>query len=394
MKIVQINATCGCGSTGKICVAVSKMLTKQEIENYILYTQGKNTYPLGIKYSNEKYIKVQALCSRVLGNYGFNSVRATIRLIRELDTISPDIVHLHNIHGHDCDLERLFQYLRQRKIKIYWTFHDCWAFTGYCTHFTIEKCMKWKESCGNCAQYKKYSWLFDKSEELLRKKERIFSGLDLTIVTPSNWLADLVHQSFLYDYPVRVINNGIDLAIFKPTESDFRKKYHLEDKYIILGVAFGWGYRKGLDVFIELSQRLEDDYKVVLVGMDKNTEQFLPRNIIGIHRTQDQKELAAIYTAADVFVNPTREENYPTVNMEAIACGTPVITFDAGGSSEMLDDKCGIVISNENVIELEKSIRKFKLNNPFLKEDLMKKRQEYDQKERFLEYVKLYENNN
>ena len=324
MKVVQVNAVCGKGSTGKIAVAVSELLTQKQIDNYVLYASGDSASPLGIKYATDKQIKWQALRSRLFGEYGFNSRAITKRLIAELDKIQPDIVHLHNLHGHNCHLDLLLQYLKERKIKVYWTFHDCWAFTAYCPHFDMIGCEKWKTGCHHCPQRKQYSWFFDKSKKLYERKREAMSGLDLTIVTPSQWLADLTKQSFLKDCPVKVINNGIDLDIFQPIESDFRKKYKCEDKYILLGVAFDWGARKGLDIFIELAKRLDEKYQIVLVGTNEKTDKLLPNDIISIHRTQNQKELAEIYTAADLFVNPTREENFPTVNIEALACGTPL----------------------------------------------------------------------
>ena len=208
MKIVQINATCGIGSTGKICIGISSVLTEKNIENYILCSRS-NGNEAGIICSDGKYIKFQALKSKMLGNYGFNSHAATRRMIAELERLQPDIVHLHNIHGHDCDLDSLFGYFKANKIKLVWTFHDCWAFTAYCTYFTMAKCDKWQNGCTDCVKKREYSWFFDKSSKIYDRKKRLFEGLDMTIVTPSQWLADLVKQSFLKDYPVFVLNNGI-----------------------------------------------------------------------------------------------------------------------------------------------------------------------------------------
>lgn len=390
MKVVQINATCGIGSTGKICVGISQVLTDGSIENYILCSKS-NGHPLGIACTDSKYIKFQALKSRFLGNYGFNSRRATVRMLAELDRIQPDIVHLHNIHGHDCNLEMLFSYFREKKTKLFWTFHDCWAFTGYCTYFDMVKCDKWKSMCSVCPQKKANSWFFDRSHRLFEAKKELFAGLDLTIITPSRWLADLVKQSFLKTYPVYVIHNGIDLTVFRPVEGGFRKKYGLENKKIVLGVAFGWGARKGLDVFVALAEKLSEDYKVVLIGTDAETDKLLPENILSIHRTQNQQELVEIYSAADVFANPTREDNYPTVNMEAIACGTPVLTFRTGGSPEMVDETCGSVVAFEDVDALQKEIMRICTENPYTEEKCLKKAREFDQNERFKEYLEVYE---
>ena len=391
MKVVQINATCGIGSTGKICVGISELLTKANIENYILYSSRSNGYPLGISCSDDRYIKTQALKAKLLGNYGFQSRKATRNILSELERIQPDVVHLHNIHGHDCHLGMLFDYFRKYHIRLIWTFHDCWAFTGYCPHFTMANCDRWRHGCGNCPQRRDYSWLFDRSAELFAAKKRLLQERNLMIATPSQWLADLVQQSFLKEYPVRVIPNGIDLAVFRPIESDFRRNYGLEDKKIVLGVSFGWDVRKGLDVFIEMARCLPDDYRIVLVGTNAETDRYLPSNVISVHRTQNQKELAEIYSAADVLVNPTREENYPTVNMEAIACGTPVVTFRTGGSPEMLDSTCGAVVARDDPDALEQEIIRVCEDRPFPKDQCIAKAQEFDQKQRLKEYLQLYE---
>lgn len=390
MKIVQINATCGRGSTGKICVSVSRLLTENNIENYILYSQGKSDYPLGINYAMPSEVKASALSSRMLGNWGFEGKLSTKRLIEKLEEIKPDAVHLHNIHNHACNLELLFSYLKESKTKVFWTFHDCWEFTAYCMYYDMVQCEKWKTECADCPQKASYTWFFDNSPKIFKKKKELFSGLDMTVITPSKWLAGEVKQSFLKDYPVEVINNGIDLSVFKPTESDFRAKHNCEDKSLVLGVAFGWDARKGIDVFIELSKRLPDDCRIVLVGTDDSTDKLLPENIISIHRTQNQQELAEIYSAADVFVNPTREENYPTVNMEAIACGTPVVTFRTGGSAEIVDNSTGAVVDKNDVDGLEREIIRICKNKVNMREHCLSSAKEFDANNRLGEYLKLY----
>ncbi len=391
MKIVQINATCGIGSTGKICVGISSMLNEKDIENYIIYSSLSDGNPVGISCSDGKYIKFQSLKSRLLGNYGFNSVSATQKMITEIERIRPDVVHLHNIHGHDCNLEMLFSYFKSKQTRLVWTFHDCWAFTGYCTHFTVVGCDKWRSGCKECVQSRSYSWLFDKSEELYGKKKKLFENLNMTIVTPSVWLGRMVKDSFLKEYPLKVINNGIDLDIFRLRDSGFRKKYGLEDKKVILAVSFGWSNAKGLDVLIGLSHRLPEDYRLVIVGTDADTDRLLTDKVISIHRTQNQQELAEIYSAADLFVNPTREENYPTVNMEALACGTPVLTFRTGGSPEMLDEGCGSVVDCDDVDSFEKEIIRICTEKPYTRDACINKSKEFDKNERYKEYVRLYE---
>lgn len=390
MKVVQINTVCGSGSTGKICLAVSKLLTQIGVENYIFYSAGNSDCLQGKRYQSKTDIKMQALKSRIFGNYGFNSSRATRRLIKQLEEIKPDIIHLHNIHGHNVHLDLLFSYLKEKKVKVFWTFHDCWAFTGYCPYYDLAKCNQWKTGCFKCSQRKKYSWFFDRSEYLFKKKKELFTGLELTIITPSRWLAEQVKQSFLNGHEVKVINNGIDLSVFCPRDRNFKEKYKLKDKFIVLGVAFGWGKRKGLDVFIELSKSFDERFQIVLVGTNENIDKQLPDNIISIHRTQNQTELAEIYTAADVFVNPTREENFPTTHMEALACGTPVIAFDTGGCSEMIDATCGCVVDTDDIDTLKSVIMSVCLDKPFSSESCLLKAQKFSANEKFDEYIELY----
>ncbi len=390
MKIVQLNVTCGLGSTGKICLAVSELLSAGGVANHILYSEGQSSFKNGIKYTDEIHIKLEALKSRVFGNYGFNSKAITKKLIAKLDEISPDIVHLHNIHGHGCNLEMLFTYFKKKQIKLYWTFHDCWAFTGYCPHFDMAGCDRWQTKCESCPQKGEYSFFFDRSKELYLKKKELLGGLNLTIITPSQWLASLVKKSFLGEYEVMVINNGIDLNVFRERKSDFRKKYAIEDKFIILGVAYNWDERKGIDVFTELSGTLPNDCKIVLVGTNEKVRNSLPGNIIAIDRTADQKELCEIYSAADVFVNATREDTFPTVNIEALACGTPVVTFDTGGSGEIIDETCGVKVAKNDTEALKKAILTVKNDRPFSGENCRKRAEMFRAEDKFRQYANNY----
>ena len=393
MKVVQINPVCS-ASTGKIAVEISKLLNSEGIENYIYYTSGYSDYENAYKYANDTLIKVNALLAKIFGNYGFNSRFITKRLISELKKIKPDVIHLHNLHSHNVNLEMLFSYLKSIDVKIIWTFHDCWSFTGYCTHFDYIGCNKWKKECKNCPERKSYSWFFDRSTYLYKKKKELFTGVEgMTIVTPSKWLAELVKESIFGKYPVKVIYNGIDTDIFKPTASDFRKTYGLENKKILLGIAMNLGERKGFNYFLELSKIIPDDMRIVLVGVNKKQTESLPENIIGIEKTANQKELAEIYTAADVFVNPTREEVFGLVNVEALACGTPVVTFDTGGSPECIDDIVGAKVEKGDIkamlFEANKFINKVDIDLK-CRERVIKN---FDSKNSFKQYLDLYKVN-
>lgn len=392
MTVVQINATCDYGSTGRICAGISNAMNDAGIENYILYSMGRSNRPNAFKMASDLQVRMEAVKAHLFGDYGFHSDRETSAIIRKLEEWKPDIVHLHNIHGHDCNLEKLFGYLREKKTRIIWTFHDCWAFTAYCPHFTFAQCEQWKTGCSRCPQRKQYSWVWDRSARLYQKKRELFQNQNMTIVTPSRWLGELVKESFLGEYHVAVINNGIDLSVYRPTPSDFRRTHGIpEEKKMVLGVAYRWDRRKGIDVFIQLAKQLEPEkYQIVLVGTDAEVDKLLPDSVLSIHRTDSQVDLARIYTAADVFVNPTREDNFPTVNLEALACGTPVATFRTGGSPEAIDKTCGCVVEVDDVEALVETVVHTCENAPHASDACVLHAKAFDKEERYLEYLTVY----
>ena len=264
--------------------------------------------------------------------------------VREYD---PDVIHLHNLHGYYINVEELFDYIKATDKPVVWTLHDCWTFTGHCAYFTKAQCEKWKTHCSDCLQtvcYPKSIVRSSVSHNFARKRATFTGAGNLTLVTPSYWLAGLLGESFLRAYPVQVIPNGIDLSVFCPTEGIFRETHGLAEKKLALGVASVWDDRKGLEDLIALSRLLGEAWRVVVVGLDAKQMEALPNNMIGIMRTNHMRELAELYTVADVFVNPTYEDNFPTTNLEALACGTPVVTYPTGGSPEALDRSCGLVV--------------------------------------------------
>lgn len=392
MKVVEINSV-DKGSTGKIMLSIAQEVRATGDEAYTFSELRKEKIaPPGHRYFGKRLENAHhRLCSVLTGISGTGSRRGTKELIEQIKQINPDVLHLHNLHGWYINIPMLFDFIKENKIKTIWTLHDCWGFTAQCSHFTIEKCEKWKTGCYSCPRYwiYPYTWV-DQTRKMWTLKKQWLTGVeDLTIITPSRWLATLVKQSFLGDYPVKVINNGINTSLFKPRKCDFREQYGLENKKIVLGVASGWNDRKGLDVFVELSKRLHETYQIVLVGVSKKVKEGLPKNIICISHTQKQEELAALYTTADVFVNPTREENYPTVNMESVSCGTPVVTFDTGGSKEMLNEKVGSVVPTGDIDQLESEILRL-CHRELNKDDFEAVAMDYDEKRRFEEYVILY----
>lgn len=339
-KLVQINIVCN-GSTGKIMNQIQQEALKKGWEAYSFFGRGEPVNDKCYKIGNKIDTIFHVLITRLFDKHGHGSKRATKKMIQKIKEIDPDIIHMHNIHGYYIHLETLFNYLKTCNKKIVWTLHDCWAFTGHCSHFTYPKCDKWKTGCNKCTRKKDYpkSSILDNSKSEYLFKKELFNGIkDLTLVTPSKWLADLVKQSFLKDYDIKVINNGIDLNVFKPTYTiDVRSKYNIpKNKEIILGVSSIWNESKGLYEFYELAKNINEQYVCVLVGLTDKQLERLPSNIIGIKKTENVEELANLYTQALVVFNPSREETFSLVTIEAIACGTPVIAYNNTAIKELI----------------------------------------------------------
>lgn len=398
MKIVELNGGVF-GSTGKIMFGIAELLEK---EGHSVLCAAPVTPSNRSRQPSHPYWKIGSyqsrrfcvLFDRITGCEGSTAYLSTRKLLKQIDAFAPDLIHIHVVHGNYLHLPTLFSYLKRSGAKVVWTFHDCWAFTGHCPHFVMAHCDKWKTQCHTCPSYRLYpKALRDNSKKMYRRKQKWFCGVpDMTIVTPSQWLADLTRQSFLREYPVQVIHNGIDLSVFHPSDSDFREKYGIGQKFILLGVAFGWGERKGLDVFSELQKRIDtEQYQIVLVGTDPAVCATLPQGIIAIDRTHDQAELAQIYTAADLLVNPTREDNFPTVNIEALACGTPVLTFRTGGSPEIPDESCGAVVDVNDTDAMFSQILRITKEHPFSEQACLQRAKEFSAADRFAAYVRLFE---
>lgn len=360
MRVLQINSVCGVGSTGRIATDLYKVLEKQGHECLIAYGRGTapegiNSYKIGTNLDN--YIHVAR--TRLLDQHGYASKKSTIELVKKIKKYNPDIIHLHNLHGYYLNLEVLFNYLAESNKPVVWTLHDCWSFTGHCSHFEYIQCGQWRTQCEKCPQIREYpkSYMIDQARENYKYKKNLFTKLkNLTIITPSEWLYNLVKDSFLGSYPIQVINNGIDLDIFSKSFTNFREIHKLENKIVLLGVASNWGERKGLDSFIQLSKELDFKYQIVLIGLNKKQVKLLPDNIIKINRTNSVQELVEIYSAADLFINPTLEDNFPTVNIEAMACELPIIAYNTGGNKEIIDHTCGVVVDVNTSEELYKAI--------------------------------------
>lgn len=392
MKVLQINSVCGIGSTGRIATDIHNVLIEQGHESYIAYGRDlplncENAIRIGSRIDNYAHVAK----TRIFDKHGFGSIQATKKFINKITILDPDIIHLHNIHGYYINIKILFSYLREVKKPVIWTLHDCWSFTGHCTHFDYIQCNRWNEGCYDCPQKNKYpsSVLMDNSTSNFKIKKDIFTSIsNIKIVTPSEWLKSLVEDSYLNKYETIVINNGVDLEKFKYTKSEIKSKYEIQDKKVVLGVSNMWSEKqKGLNFMIELANRLDSQFKIVLIGVTKKLKKKIPDNIISITRTNNITELAEWYSAADVFVNPTLEDNYPTVNLEAIACGTPVVSFDTGGSKESAL-KYGVICKKGDIEGMVSIINKLTNNSITLNDDNINVT---NSKEMATKYVALYE---
>lgn len=389
MKVLMINVVCGIRSTGRICTDLAKALEEQGHEVKIAY--GRESVPkqmqkYAVKIGTDFDIKMHGVKARLLDEAGFGSEKATRKFIKWIKKYDPDIIHIHNIHGYYINVKILFDYFKESNKRVIWTLHDCWPFTGHCTNFDYINCNKWKNGCEHCPQKLEYpkQYGLDMSRRNYALKKKIFTGVKkMYLVTPSKWLAELTSESFLKEYPTYVIHNGIDTQIFKPCDSNLKEKYNCQNKIIILGVASTWTKRKGLDTFIELSKMLESNYQIILVGLSNKQILKIPKNIISIERTNNVKELAELYSTADVFINPTLEDNYPTTNLEAIACGTPVITYDTGGSCESAKGY-GISVAKGDVNGILEALNKI--------EQIERKQMDIDYRSTVKKYIELYKN--
>lgn len=403
MKVLQINTVCGNGSVGRITVDISHALEKNGDECLIAY--GRRSAPEGVnawKFGTNLDMGFHVLSTFFRGEHGFASKLQTRRLIEKIKEYDPDVIQLHNIHGFYLNVEQLFAYLREAGKPVVWTLHDCWPMTGHCAYFDYVGCEKWKDQCRQCALHRSaypYALFKDNSKENYNRKKRMLGNHsipNMTIVTPSDWLAGLVKESYLKEYPVKVIHNGIDVNRFNLLQPqneagirELREKHNAEKKFVVLGVANMWEERKGYPYFLKLADELGEAFQVILIGVDKKKRKELPGNVMGIGRTDSVEELAAYYAMADVFVNPTLEDNFPTTNLEALACGTPVITFATGGSVESVDESTGRIVEKGSLEGLKQAILDLKAH-PIPAEVCRKKGLQFDKYDRFAEYVELY----
>jgi len=396
-KLLIVNTSCNTGSTGRIAEEIGQTAIANGYECYFAYSiAGRESKCKTIQIGNSLDFKLHALSTRLFDNHGFCSTSATKALIKKIEEIKPDVINLHNIHGYYLNIEVLFKYLAKTNIPVVWTLHDCWPFTGHCAHYMRIKCDKWKTQCDHCLNRGGYprSLFLDCSSDNFSRKKKLFTAIkNLTIVTPCHWLESDVKRSFFGTYSVRAIYNGTDTEVFKPVNSDaLRDQYQIKpDDKVLLGVASVWSPIKGLADFFKLRSQLDNSYKIFLVGLNSKQIASLPDGIIGIQRTESVKQLAEFYSMADVFVNPTYVDNFPTTNIEALACGTPVITYNTGGSPEAIDSNTGLVVKQGDLIQLQNYIKYIaERKNEYSDKCRQRAVKLFNKQNRFNEYVELF----
>lgn len=393
MNILMINLG-NYGSTGNLMIDVADGADKAGHKVYISCPASRVDYKRPC--DNQIFIgtrigrNIHLVLGKVTGFHGMFSFLDTMVFLKKIKKLNIDLVHIHNLHGDYINLPLFFWFLRKNGVKVVWTMHDCWGFTGRCAHYSMKKCLEWRSGCYRCKYRHLYPKVFwDHSKLFWKLKKKWINGIkDLIITTPSEWLKDQAKHSFLKEQRIEIVNNWVDLDQFKPMESNFRSLHNIADgQVMILGVSSIWRYEKGLDVFIHLSKILSPRYKIVLVG--EIGKDKIPSEIITVEPTCDRNELCEIYTAADVLLNPTREEVFGLVNVESLACGTPVITFDSGGSPECVDETCGSVVPVGDLGQLMMELRSIQ---KYRKEACIKRAKKFDKNHGVRKILEIYSN--
>lgn len=397
MKVIQINAVYGHGSTGTIVQDIEHQCVKYGIDCYVAspdknVIKARHNYLIGSFFDH----KLHALLSRISGKQAYFSLWSTKKLIRYLDEVKPDIVHLHNLHSNYINLCKLLKYLANKDIRVILTLHDCWFYTGGCTHYTHANCNKWKKSCGNCPQrYVEFpALIYDASSEILKDRKTLFGAIKrLNVVGVSQWITDEGKQTVFKNAKCLTIYNGIDTVFFHPVDSDFRKKHNLEGKFLILAPANKWFLPVNIETLRFISQSLLDEDMVMIFIGNGAKKEFLNSNMINIGYVSSKEELRDIYSSVDVMVNCTREESLSLLNLEVQACGTPVITYSNTGVKETVDGKCGFAVDNGNLDKLVEKVKQIKRDGKSAYTFFCVKwiKDKFDIKKNYIQYIKLYE---
>lgn len=395
MRVFQLNTFCGVKSTGRIAAEIAKLVKQDGGECRIGYgvpgiSADSESFAYRIGMPVER--KLHGAMRKLLDAEGCGSVLGTRQLIQEMRAFAPDLIHLHNLHGCYLNLAMLFDELATMSKPVVWTLHDCWPFTGHCAYFDYVGCDRWQIQCHDCPQKASYPACIGlgRAKQNFERKKQLFTQLqNLIFVAPCQWMTQPLSRSFLNRYPVRMIPNGVNLTVFKPVDSDLRMRYGIGEKKIVLSVASEWDERKGLRYLLEARQKMGPQYCFVVIGLSEQQVGDLPDGMIGLTHTANANELAAWYTVADCLANPTMEDNMPMVNLEALACGTPVAVFATGGCPEAVGE-CGQVIPQGDVAALCEAIRQLCQMKPALRSLCLKRAKDFDSRKTFQSYLELY----
>ena len=396
MKVVQVNAIFGSKSTGTIVREIQSCCEANGIESYVAYSiadRPDDEVPNGFRIGNRLTAKWSALFSRIIGKQAYANRISTWRFLRWLDKVNPDVVHLHNLHSNYIHLNMLLRYLAKHDIATVVTMHDCWYYTGGCTHYTSVGCYRWREGCGNCPQKKQLpSFFFDRTHDVIKDRKKYLSAIPrLTMVGASEWVANEMRKSLLNDLNITFIHNGFDLVLFRPTSSEKRKELGLERKFVILGPASKWLLpinKPTLDYFVS---KIDSDMAILLFGCS-SINSSLPKNVMQIGYTKSPKEMAELYSMADVMVNCSREDTLSSLNLECQACGTPVVTYDATGSKETVDGECGFAVPTGDAEALWEKVQEVRLLGKKSMLELCGKwvSANFEKKTNYEKYIELY----
>lgn len=400
MKIVSINSV-NTGSTGRIMRQIADLARLRGHDVVLCYPNSRTNeinHQKPAIYIVNKYIRRIGALLDFIGLYRIAFVISTLSFLIKVDKLRPDVVHLHNLHGSYINIDLLFKYLKKRNIKVFWTLHDCWAFTGHCGHYITIGCTKWTRGCHGCPKYMDYpSSLFDDSRGRYSYKKSLFTDLPtLTLVPVSKWLASQCSQSFLKDLPLKPISNGIDIQIFSHSNSDVKHKYGIQKKFIAIGLATTWSDDKGFSDYIKLAELLSDDEVIVMVGLTEEMKSQLPSNIIGISRTESIDELVSLYSSSDVLLSLSKAETFGLTIVEAMSCGTPAIVYDNTAQKELILPETGFIVDTGSIQDVYQSMKVVRLKGREYYSQSCRKYVEtnYSDHIQYGKYVDLYETSN
>ena len=396
MKVFQLNTYCGIKSTGRIVLSIAQQLEEHGDACFIGYGVpeiSEESRPFAYKIGGKLSRKVHGAIRKLMDMEGYGSILPTFILLKKINQYKPDIIHLHNIHGCYLNHRILFSYIRKHHIPVVWTLHDCWPFTGHCAYYDAAECEQWKTECKNCPQQLNYPVCIglDGSARNYRRKKALFNMPEqIRFAAPCHWMKQQLEKSFLKKYPAAVIVNGIDTDTFKPAESDLREQWHIGNRKLVLGIASEWDERKGLSYLLEAAKQLGSDYIFAIIGLSESQTAVLPENAMAVPSTHDARVLAMWYSAADCLANPTLEDNMPTVNLEALACGTPVVAFDTGGCAEAIGN-CGCVVPKKDVHAFCQKLTEYCALKADITEQCLYRAKQFQMARMGEQYIKLYE---